>query len=91
VCLIYPSANRDEREFDDPDTFDIHREIPRILSFGQGIHLCLGMHVAKLEARLCMQTVLKAIPEYGVDVEGGDWFRTDFVQGFASLPIHAGR
>lgn len=91
VCLIYPSGNRDDREFKNPDVFDIHREIPRTLSFGQGIHLCLGMHVARLESRLCMQSVLREIPEYEVDLEGGEWFRTDFVQGFASLPIKTGR
>ncbi len=87
VCLVYPSGNRDEREFENPDVFDIHREIPRHLSFGQGIHLCLGQHVAKLEARLCMEKVLGEMPDYEVDVERGDWFRTDFVQGFASLPV----
>ena len=51
VCLIYPSANRDDREFQNPDTFDIHREIPRILSFGQGIHVCVGAPLARLEAQ----------------------------------------
>ena len=87
LCLIYPSANRDEREFPDPDRFDIHRKAPRILSFGQGLHLCLGMQVAKLEGKLCLETLLRRMPEYEVDLEGAEWFRTDFVQGYASLPI----
>ncbi len=91
VCLIYPSANRDEREFENPDAFDIHRDLPRILSFGQGIHLCLGMQVAKLEGRLCLESVLKHIPNYEVDLDGAEWFRTDFVQGYASLPIRCNR
>jgi cytochrome P450 len=87
VCLLYPSANRDEREFPNPDTFDIYRKAPRILSFGQGIHLCLGMHVAKLEGRLCTEALLSRMPDYQVDLDAAEWFRTDFVQGYASLPI----
>jgi len=87
VCLLYTAANRDEREFPDPDRFDIHRKAPRILSFGQGIHLCLGMQVAKLEGKLCLEALLKRMPEYEVDLEAADWFRTDFVQGYAALPI----
>ena len=60
---------------------------PRILSFGQGIHLCLGMHVAKLEARLCLEKTLKHMPDYEVDLKNAVRLRTDFVQGYASLPI----
>jgi cytochrome P450 len=87
VCLLYTSANRDEREFPDPDRFDIRRRAPRILSFGQGIHLCLGMHVAKLEAKLCLEKTLRYMPEYEVDLKNAVRQRTDFVQGYASLPI----
>jgi hypothetical protein len=87
VCLLYTSANRDEREFPEPDRFDIRRRAPRILSFGQGIHLCLGMHVAKLEGRLCLEKTLKHMPEYEVDLANAVRLRTDFVQGYASLPI----
>jgi cytochrome P450 len=87
VCLLYTSANRDEREFPEPDRFDIRRRAPRILSFGQGIHLCLGMHVAKLEAKLCLEKVLRHMPRYEVDMQKAVRLRTDFVQGYASLPI----
>ena len=87
LCLIYPSANRDEREFPDPDRFDIGRKAPRILSFGQGIHLCLGMQVAKLEGKLCLENLLRRMPDYEADLDAAEWFRTDFVQGYASFPI----
>jgi cytochrome P450 len=87
VCLLYTSANRDEREFPEPDRFDIQRRAPRILSFGQGIHLCLGMQVAKLEGRLCLEKTLRHMPEYEVDLANAVRLRTDFVQGYASLPI----
>jgi cytochrome P450 len=87
VLFLYPSANRDPREFENPDRFDIHRRPPRILSFGQGTHLCLGIHAAKLEGRICLEETLKRIPDYEVDFAGAERLVTDFVQGYASLPV----
>ena len=87
VLYLYPSANRDEREFDNPDTFDIQRDIPRILSFGHGTHSCIGIHVAKMEGRICLEETLKRVPEYAVDLGRAERLVTDFVQGYAALPI----
>ena len=87
VMLLYPSANRDEREFRDPDAFDVARRPPRILSFGAGTHACLGTHVARLEGRVTLDTLLARMPEYAVDLAGAKRLRTEFVQGFAELPI----
>jgi cytochrome P450 len=87
VMLLYPSANRDEREFPDPDRFDVTRRPARILSFGAGTHACLGTHVARLEGRITLETLLARVPEYEVDVAGAERLRTEFVQGFAALPI----
>jgi cytochrome P450 len=85
--FLYPSANRDEREFANPDVFDVTRKPPRILSFGAGTHACLGTHVARLEGRITLETLLARMPEYAVDLAGAERLRTEFVQGFASLPI----
>jgi cytochrome P450 len=87
VCFLYASANHDEREFPDPDRFDIERRARRILSFGAGTHTCLGLHVARLEGRVCLEELLARIPEYEVDLARAERVRTEFVQGFASLPI----
>ena len=87
VLFLYPSANRDEREFDDPDRFDIDRRPARILTFGAGTHACLGLHVAKMEGRVCLEELLATWPEYEVDHEGAERLRTEFVQGYAALPI----
>ena len=87
VLFLYPSANRDEREFDDPDRFDIHRKLPRILSFGHGTHACIGLHVAKLEGRVCLEETLRRIPDYELQMERAERLVTDFVQGYASLPV----
>ena len=76
----------------DADVFDPFRELPAGvwpwgLSFGYGTHACLGLHVAKMEGKVCLEEVLAAWPEYEVDLDGAERLRTEFVQGFASLPI----
>ncbi|HKJ25298.1 MAG TPA: cytochrome P450, partial [Myxococcota bacterium] len=87
ILYLYPSANRDPREFDDPDTFDIHRNAPRILSFGHGTHSCIGLHVAKMEGKICLEEMLARMPEFEVPMDRADRLITDFVQGFAHLPV----
>jgi cytochrome P450 len=87
ILFLYPSANRDEDEFENPDVFDVHREIPRLLSFGHGTHLCLGIHAAKLEGRVLLEELLRRIPEYEVDPARSERLVTDFVQGWAKLAI----
>ena len=87
VLFLYPSANRDEREFANPDVFDVHRNIPRLLSFGQGTHACIGIHVAKMEGKVMLEELLARAPEYDVKLHEAERLVTDFVQGFAKLPI----
>lgn len=87
ILFLYPSGNHDEREFENPDVFDIHRKPPRILSFGYGPHSCVGINVARLEARVCIEETLKAAPEYALDLENAERLVTDFVQGYAKFPI----
>lgn len=87
VMFLYPSGNRDEREFDDPDRFDIHRQSSRILSFGHGAHRCLGAHFAQLEGRIMLEEVMRRLPNYSVDLAGANRMRTEFVQGYLQLPI----
>jgi len=87
AMFLYASANHDEREFTNPDVFDIHRRPPRILSFGAGTHQCLGTHVARMEGKVTLESILARIPEYEVDLEKAVRLRTEFVQGYASLPI----
>ncbi|HEY1827532.1 MAG TPA: cytochrome P450, partial [Acidimicrobiales bacterium] len=67
MVVLNGSANRDERQFPDPDRFDIRRKIQRHLSFGYGIHFCLGAHLARLEARIALEEVLQRFPEWDVD------------------------
>jgi cytochrome P450 len=87
VIFLYASANRDEREFENPDVFDIARKPARILSFGAGNHACLGTHVARMEGRVCLEAILERYPEYDLDLDRAVRLKTEFVQGFASLPV----
>lgn len=64
VALVYGAANRDERQFADPDRFDIAREPKRHLGFGEGIHFCLGAPLARLEARVILEVMLDHAPDW---------------------------
>ena len=62
MLLLNASANRDEHRFADPDRFDIHREGGH-LSFGQGLHFCLGAALARLELKVLFEETLRRFPE----------------------------
>jgi cytochrome P450 len=87
VLFLWASANRDGREFLDADRFDIHRRAPRILSFGQAVHRCLGHNIARLEGQILLEELLGRIPEYTVEHEHSVRIRSEFFRGFSALPI----
>jgi len=86
MLLLNGSANRDARQFADPDRYDIHRQGGH-LSFGQGIHFCLGSALARLEARVAFEELLVRWPEWEIDYAGAERGRTSSVRGWAKLPI----
>ena len=87
VLFVYPSGNRDEREFENADAFDIHRRPPRILSFGHGQHACIGLHVARMEGKLALEQVLARYPKYEIHEDGLERYITEFVQGWSKMPV----
>jgi cytochrome P450 len=89
VLLIWPSGNRDPREFPDPDRFDIRRRAPRMLAFGAGVHDCLGRHLAIAEGAIGIQSLLEAAPDYRVELDRSLRLASEFIQGFTFLPIRA--
>ena len=87
MVLLNGSANRDDRRFPDGDRFDIHRDIGHHLSFGYGIHFCLGAALARLEGRVALDEVLRRFPEWEVDWDNAKMARTSTVRGWESLPV----
>jgi cytochrome P450 len=85
VWLLYASGNRDERHFADPDRFDIERNPRDHLGWGHGVHLCSGMHLARLE----MEAILTALIGRVSAMEVGEPSRiiNNSAQGFAELPL----
>jgi cytochrome P450 len=90
VMHLWVSANRDDREFEEPDRFDIHRCAPRILTFNHGRHRCLGAHIAQMEGRILLEGLLAAAPRYEIDEARGVRIRSEFFRGFDTLPILLG-
>ena len=87
MALLNGSANRDDRKFPDGDRLDVTRKIDHHLSFGYGIHFCLGSHLARLEGRVALDEVLKRFPEWEIDWDGAKQARTTTVRGWERLPV----
>ncbi len=87
VALMYSSANRDEEVFEDPDTFDISRNPNPHLAFGIGEHFCLGVHLARLEARIFFEEMLDKWAS--VELTGPpERQRSNLNNALKSLPVH---
>ena len=87
LLLLIGSANRDERVFPDPDVYDIHRDTSEHLSFGRGIHFCLGAALARLEARVSLEEVMRRIPGYRIDESRLERVHSTNVRGFSAMPL----
>ncbi len=87
ILLLNASANRDERVFTDPDRFDVRREPGHHLSFGHGIHFCLGAALARIEGRVVLDEMLDRFPNWEVDLDRAVRGRTSTVRGWASMPV----
>jgi cytochrome P450 len=90
MVLLNGSANRDDRAFADGDRFDIRRKINHHLSFGYGIHFCLGAALARLEGRIALDEVLNRFPDWEVDWDGAIQAHTPTVRGWEKLPVVTG-
>jgi cytochrome P450 len=87
MLFLVGAANRDDRRFPDGDHFDIHRPVGQHLTFGYGIHFCLGAALARLEGCVALDEVLKRFPEWEVVEDGARLAPTSTVRGWETLPV----
>jgi cytochrome P450 len=87
VLLLTGSAGRDERAFTDANRFDIHRNIAQQLSFGYGIHFCIGAALARMESRIALEETLALFPSWEVKKDELVRVHTSTVRGYSSVPL----
>jgi cytochrome P450 len=89
VLAVIASANRDEQQFENPDTLDLTRAPNKHLAFGKGIHHCLGASLARMEAQIAISTLLRRFPDLHLAEapESLHWHRGVFLRGLEKLPL----
>lgn len=87
VLIVTGAANRDERAYPEPDRFDIARTGPMGISFGHGIHYCIGSHLARLEAMTTFTELYRRWPDLAVDLDAIRYVHMSNVAGPASVPV----
>ena len=87
VITLLASANRDEREYPDPDEFIWDRPIKRSLAFGRGQHFCLGYHLARLEVAVLLEEWLRRVPEFAIDGDRATRLPSSFQWGWNKIPV----
>ena len=87
LVLLNGAGNRDERRFERGEDFDIHREIGHHLSFGYGLHFCLGAALARLEGRVALDEVMKRWTDWDVDYEHAVMAHSSTARGWQELPV----
>ena len=90
MLLLVGSADRDDRRYTDPDRFDIHRNEGPHITFGYGLHYCLGANLARLEGRVALDEVLNRFPDWEVDYDHLKLSPTSTVRGWETLPVFVG-
>jgi cytochrome P450 len=86
VAIVYASANRDERFWPDPDAFDPTRNRGKQLGFGNGVHMCAGMHLARLEMQALLQAMISRV-EHIVVTGPTTRVRNNIIRAFETLPV----
>jgi cytochrome P450 len=87
IITLLASANRDEREYPDPDEFVWDRPIERLLAFGRGQHFCLGVHLARLEIAIMVTEWLKRAPDWRIVSEAASRPPSSFQWGWNNIPV----
>jgi cytochrome P450 len=89
VMLHTAAASRDDREYADPDRMDVTRAV-RQLSFGHGIHLCVGALLARLEGKIALEETLTRFPTWTIDAASAQMRLSSGLRGWSTLPFTPG-
>jgi len=87
ILLLVAAANRDPRRYENPDVYDIRRDDIQHLTFGYGLHFCLGANLARLEGRVALDELLNRFPEWDIDYDNTKLAPTSTVRGWERMPI----
>ena len=87
LLLLYPSANRDETHFDDPDAFDLHRPRTNNFAFGFGAHFCVGHYVARQVAQISVEELFLRLPGLRLDPDREPVVHGWMVRAAKTLPV----
>jgi cytochrome P450 len=87
LVMVPPAANRDERKWEDPEKFDIHRPPAQVFTFSFGPHFCLGANLARIEGRIALEILLRRIPEWTVDNAKAELTKGIDTRGWEQLPV----
>lgn len=87
IITLLASANRDEREYPEPDEFIWNRPIRRSLAFGRGQHFCIGYHLARLEIAVLVQEWLRRVPDYAIVSDAATRLPSSFQWGWNTIPV----
>ncbi|CAH0990957.1 Putative cytochrome P450 123 [Sinobacterium norvegicum] len=91
VALLVGAANRDPRRFEQPDIYDIDRDLSQNVAFGKGVHFCLGAALARLEGRVCMEELFKVYKGFQVDEASLVRVHSGNVRGFSQMQVRFDR
>jgi cytochrome P450 len=87
MLLLFGAANRDHRRYTDPDTYNIRRDNISHITFGKGVHYCLGANLARLEGRVALDEILNRWPEWDIDYDTAQLASTSTVRGWERLRV----
>lgn len=90
MLFLLAAANRDEERFPDGEAFNVHRQGQPHITFGRGVHSCLGSALARVEGRVALQEILKRFPDWTVDTEHAKFSSSSSTRGWDTLPAFIG-